>query len=391
VVSPPDDNLLTVTLLEEVMHDAHRYAPGTEQKRPTIGSEAALKWRGLPRRAREHFRDTVERLAARGGFAHRHFTPQSAASALSRIIALGDGFEEIYALLDDESSRRALVDLLKLRVLGPYHTALQVTPGEFRERQARVNADLREQADTFEVSDPWFSPLSLYRVPTPIGPIRLHCHSVDIVSVFLLEQYSFARGTDSQVCAAPGDVVIDAGGCWGDTALYFASLVGDQGRVYTFEFDPESLEIMRANFALNPQLAKRIEVVEIALWDRSGETIGFTPAGRCTLTHVNGGSSKVATTTLDDFVAQAGLENLGFIKMDIEGAERPVLRGAQESIACFKPRLAIAAYHKDDDLIELPRAVNASAAEYRFHLGTFSAVEEETVLFAAPTSRRATG
>lgn len=387
MVAPVDDNLLTSTLLEEVMRDVHRYAPGIEQKRPAIGSDATRTWRGLARQAREHCRDVLERLAARGGFSHQHFSPQSAAAALERILALDAGYEETYAHLDDEDSRRALVDVLKLRVLGPYHTALKVTPSEFRHRQARVNAEMREQASTFEVSDPWFSPLSLYRIPMPAGPVRLHCHSVDIVSVFMLEQYSYARGTSVEVCVGPGDVVIDAGGCWGDTALYFASLVGDQGRVYTFEFDPESLEILRANLELNPELAKRIEVVELALWDRSGESIGFTPAGRCTTTSANGGpstSSRVDTITLDDFVAESGIGDVGFVKMDVEGAEREVVRGAQHTIGHFKPRLAVAAYHKEDDLIELPRAVKATAAAYRFHLGTFSPVEEETVLFARP-------
>jgi FkbM family methyltransferase len=261
-------------------------------------------------------------------------------------------------------------------VRGPYHAPLRITAEEFRQRQAYVDASLREQAATYAVSDPWFSPISLYRVPLPDGSqARMHCHSVDVVSVFLLEQYSYRAGSPS-VSAQPGDVVIDAGGCWGDTALYFASLVGEGGRVYTFEFDPESLLILRANLALNPQLAGRIEVVEQALWDSSGEIIAFTQAGRCTT--VNGGGDRsaqahqVPTITLDDFVERSGIDRVSFIKADVEGSELRLLKGAGRSLARFAPRLAIAAYHREDDLVRLPRELQALRPGYRLHLAGFS-------------------
>jgi FkbM family methyltransferase len=192
--------------------------------------------------------------------------------------------------------------------------------------------------------------------------------------------------------------VLDAGGCWGTTALYFASLVGPEGRVYSFEFDPESLEVFRANLALNPELGRRIELIEWALWDRAGETVAFTQAGRMTTVHAVRGdagaapagdaASVVATTTIDQFVERTGLERVDYIKMDVEGAELNVLRGAAHTIERFAPKLAIAAYHKDDDLVRIPDAIAAFDAEYRFYLQTFSPVEEETVLFAA--SPRAT-
>jgi FkbM family methyltransferase len=382
------DASLTPILLEEVMRDAHRYAPGLEPARLTVAADGATTWRRSARRIRERGRDRVERFAALSGFSHRHFDPRASARALGRILALADKFEQTYGRLDDESSRRALLDLLKLRVLGPYHAPLRITAEEFRRRQAYVDASLREQPATYEVSDPWFSPISLYRVPLPDGSrARIHCHSVDIVSVFLLEQYSY-RGSSASVTAQAGDVVIDAGGCWGDTALYFASLVGDAGRVYTFEFDPESLEILRANLALNPQLAGRIEVVEQALWDSSGERIAFTQGGRCTT--VNGGGDdrsaqahQVATITLDDFVEQNGIDRVGFIKADVEGSELRLLKGAGHSLHRFAPRLAIAAYHREDDLVRLPQALQVLRPGYRLHLEGSSPFEEETVLFGA--------
>ncbi|HEX6457323.1 MAG TPA: FkbM family methyltransferase [Thermoleophilaceae bacterium] len=372
-------------LLREVLGDAHRYAPGVEQRLPTRIAAASGP---LPRRAarsgREHLRDLIERTAARAGFSRRHFDPRVAAEHLTRIAELSEGFDCTLDLLADEASKRALLDLLKLRVLGPYHAPLRTTSAAYRAKQAEVDRELRLESATFEVSDPWFSPLSLYRVPVPGGPpVTLHSHSVDVVSVFLLHQYSYGQD-GRRVGVGPGDVVLDVGGCWGDTALYFASLVGPTGKVYTFEFDPESLAILRANLSLNPELARRIEVVEQALWDTSGESLGIIQAGRMTHVQSDGTTSglTVPTVTIDDFVDRTELEQLDFVKMDVEGVEMNVLRGATRALAELRPRLGIAAYHRDDDLVQIPELIDSLGLGYRFFLNTYSAVEEETVLFA---------
>lgn len=381
-------NALIQAVLEEILRGTHSYVPGVEQNRPTdiVGLDSGGG--RLMVRSRERGRDLVERAAGRAGFSHRHFDPRRASERLSKILELSDGLERTYSRLGDESSRRALIDLLKLRVLGAHHARLAITPQRYRAKQAHVEETLRLEAGTFDVSDPWFSPLSLYRVPAADGsPITLHGHSVDIVGVFLLEQYAYRQ----QVEVSAGDVVLDVGGCWGDTALYFASRVGPTGKVYAFEFDPESLAILRINLALNPDLASRIEVVELALWDRSGLTLPFVSAGRCTtiVDDVAGKSgARASTVTLDEFVEQAGLNDLDFIKMDVEGAELNVLRGGDGTLKTFKPGLAIAAYHHDDDLVTLPATIESLHHDYRLYLKTFSAVEDETVLFARHGSLR---
>ena len=374
-------------LCTQILRDTHAYTPGTEPRRPTLVANGTPPWRRAASLGRERCRDLVERAAARAGFSHRHFDPDAAAGRLARLLELSEGLEATYARLADEASRRAMLDLLKLRVLGPYHARLAITPEQFSAAQAQVERSLRERPATFEVSDPWFSPLSLYRIPEPDGePIRLHAHSVDIVSVYVREQYRYG----DVVGAEPGDVVFDVGGCWGDTALYFARRVGPAGKVYTFEFDPESLGVLRANLALNPELSQRIEVVERALWERSGEVLRFAQAGRCTTVLGGDGAGsdlEIETVTLDDFVREAGIDRLDLVKMDVEGAELAVLEGARATLAAHAPKLALAAYHKDDDLVRIPQAIAAAREGYELYLGSFSPVEDETVLFARATER----
>lgn len=378
---------MTETVLSEILRDAHRYAPGIEQRRPTLGTAPASVRRHLVL-ALDRCRDVLERAASQAGFTRRHHDPAVGAAALARILSLSDPLERTFDRLADEQSRRALIDVLKLRVLGPYHAPLAITPERFRRLQAYADRVLRQERATFEVSDPWFSPISAYRVPVSgQPPVVLHAHSVDVVGIFLLNQYAYSRGGE-QVTVQAGDIVLDAGGCWGDTALYFASMVGPAGKVYTFEFDPENLVIMRTNLALNPELASRIEIVEQALWDRSGETLEFALGGRTTSLAFNQDARHTTSTiTLDDFVESAGIERLDFVKMDVEGAELKVLAGGKGALRRYAPKLAIAAYHRDDDVVRIPEAIEGLGAGYRFFLDSFSPLEDETVLFAR--SRRA--
>ena len=57
-----------------------------------------------------------------------------------------------------------------------------------------------------------------------------------------------------------------------------------------------------------------------------------------------------------------------FLKMDIEGHEREVLKGISDFLREDKPTLGIASYHRWDDLIEIPRLIVSSNDAYKLHL-----------------------
>ena len=178
---------LVSTLMEEVLRDFHRYVPGLGQRHPTLLDDRVVPPQGRVHAGVDRGRDLFERAAARAGFVRRHLDPEIAARQLARVMELSEGLEATYDRLADEASRRRLIDILKLRVLGPVHAQLAISPEAYQSKQAIADERLCREARTFEVSNPWFSPLSLYELPADgPEPIRLHTHSVEVVSVFLL-------------------------------------------------------------------------------------------------------------------------------------------------------------------------------------------------------------
>lgn len=88
----------------------------------------------------------------------------------------------------------------------------------------------------------------------------------------------------------------------------------------------------------------------------------------------------IRTVALDDIV---GDQTVGFIKMDIEGAEFNALHGAKNTIVRDKPLLAICVYHLQGDLFAIMDYLHLLLPEYRFYLRHYMTRENETVLYAS--------
>lgn len=67
--------------------------------------------------------------------------------------------------------------------------------------------------------------------------------------------------------------------------------------------------------------------------------------------------------------------------MDIEGAELEALKGAVKTLKRFKPKLAIALYHKMEDSWVNSDFLQSLSLGYRFYLGHYTILEYETVLY----------
>ena len=308
--------------------------------------------------------------------------------SIARIADSLDGLGAFYDLLADDYSKSILVKILAYRLMGHEKVKLPLnSEGYWSTREG--TRSLINDSDTIKVNFPELvlSHLSLEKIGYPI---ELYFAPSGVMVTFILKQYEYGK-RKPEIKAEAGDYVIDAGGCWGDTALYFAHTVAEAGRVFMFEFAPDNLEVLHRNMELNAQLSRRIELVPRALWDKSEEVIEYSPNGPGTsVTPRNGQNNRrpktmqVSTISIDDFVREKQLAKVDFIKMDIEGAELRALKGAEESIRTFRPKLAISLYHREDDFITIPTYLNNLNVGYEFFLDHFTIYGEETVLFAAP-------
>ena len=109
---------------------------------------------------------------------------------------------------------------------------------------------------------------------------------------------------------------------------------------------------------------------------------GVGPAAHITQNPKSREAKQVETLTIDDLVAQKQLSRLDFIKMDIEGAELEALKGAEDSIRRYRPKLAISVYHHLPDFWEISQWIDGLGLGYCFYLRHFTIHAEETVLFA---------
>jgi hypothetical protein len=68
--------------------------------------------------------------------------------------------------------------------------------------------------------------------------------------------------------------------------------------------------------------------------------------------------------------------------MDIEGAELDTLKGAEQLIKKYKPKLAVCVYHKFEDLYVIPQYLHSIVPAYKFVLRQHDCSLYETVLYA---------
>ena len=139
----------------------------------------------------------------------------------------------------------------------------------------------------------------------------------------------------------PGDVIFDVGAHVGEISVPVARLCGPQGNVFAFEPAPESCARLRKNLELND--CSNVHVEQVALGERAGTVqlnvfpvaySAWNSMGRPVYADGDGvpvASSTpvdVPSTTLDDFCTARAIARINFLKVDVEGCERDVFRGA---------------------------------------------------------------
>lgn len=174
-----------------------------------------------------------------------------------------------------------------------------------------------------------------------IGAYNVHAF---IDETFTKEDKEFIKNKD----------IIDAGAFTGDTSIPIAKFTNKN--IYAFEPFEESFEILKKNIISNN--IKNIVPVQKSLGNKNGEMTlylsGDNVQGITCNPHARKYDTelKVEEVTLDKFVEENNL-NVGYITVDVEGAEMELLEGAIETIKTQKPILNISIYHKVTDFFDI--------------------------------------
>jgi FkbM family methyltransferase len=211
---------------------------------------------------------------------------------------------------------------------------------------------------------PWDHGKSLPRavMPTlqPFAPtwvqvdpqIRMLLDPNEYVALTILQTGAWEPGSWRIVAGhlQPGATLVDVGAHIGYYSLKAAPLVGRSGHVLAIEPNPETLRILEGNVRASDASAVSIQPVacsdaesKLELFVASSLNSGETSLSRANASQLAPAKNSymVRARPLDDIIRESGVTRVDAIKIDVEGAEFLVLKGARETLDRFHPAILV--------------------------------------------------
>jgi FkbM family methyltransferase len=141
---------------------------------------------------------------------------------------------------------------------------------------------------------------------------------------------------------SPGKVFVDAGANFGIYTLLAAKIVGEAGRVISFEPSSRVFPVLQRNIALNG--SQSVLAFPVALTDKPGRArlyhhsaVGCDSLGHDASFEQGAYAEEIETESLDNVLKRIAVKRVDVIKMDVQGAEELALRGANEIVTSMRP------------------------------------------------------
>lgn len=139
-----------------------------------------------------------------------------------------------------------------------------------------------------------------------------------------------------------GECFVDVGANIGLMSLHAAKVIGSQGKVYSFEPHPNTVKILRFNVSLNS--IENIDVLEKGVGSQSGNAIIYdrwdVNRGGASLfsSNLEQEGFEIQVVTLDEVFGET---KISMIKIDVEGFELEVLKGAERILSSENPPILV--------------------------------------------------
>jgi len=172
----------------------------------------------------------------------------------------------------------------------------------------------------------------------------------------------------------PGDTVVDVGAHIGLYSLIAAKRVGPSGKVIAIEPDPENCNLLHRNIELNK--LTNVTILERAAFSSNsklklylpGKERGFTKLGTIMANRaMTENFLEIDATTLDHLMLMQGMTQVNWIKIDVEGAELEVLKGATVTLSVSKDIALLIEVHNVNNM-DLHPAIVKFLQPYEFQI-----------------------
>ncbi|MFH0961320.1 MAG: FkbM family methyltransferase [archaeon] len=197
--------------------------------------------------------------------------------------------------------------------------------------------------------------LSLWKLESRVDSLRFRNTVEELANIWEIFSGEAVRDVSfSGKGRTKRPIILDIGAHIG---LYSLKVASEFPNAIIFAFEPSGVNYYALEENISISRKTNIFPVKMAVSDRNGSVTLFNdPRGSGTNTIVNrisNNTEKVLAVTVDAFVRKRRLRSVDFMKIDVEGAEEAVLRGAESTIKRFRPALSVELHPFNSKGVEL--------------------------------------
>ena len=185
----------------------------------------------------------------------------------------------------------------------------------------------------------------------------------------IVGKYIYKMSDNAFIRPREEDYIIDGGAFVGDSVELFMKQTNGRCNIFCFEPFAGNFEKLK-ELVVTKKLAEKVKIYNAALGNKSQSvsiSANQSVSARANVNEEREKKNIILQQRLDDLSTE--IERIDFVKLDIEGAERFALQGAENMLRKYKPQMMVSAYHKCDDLWEIPFVLNKIDPNRKIYLG----------------------